>query len=238
MVCKTFSMKAVILAGGLGTRISEETHPKPMIEIGGKPILWHIMKRYSTFGIKNFVICSGYLSHIIEEYFKNKIEDWEVKVINTGENTMTGGRLKQIQNEIDNETFCFTYGDSLNSASISDAIQFHKKQGKIATITTCHPPEKYGILKIENNTVISFEEKPERVNEWVNAGYFVLEPEVFELIEGNSTIWEKEPMNTLVKKRQLSAFKHEGFYKSMDTISDKKYLEKLWNDNNAEWKNW
>lgn len=233
-------MKAVILAGGLGTRISEETQlkPKPMIEIGGKPILWHIMKRYSTFGIKNFVICSGYLNHVIDEYFKNKIEDWEVKIINTGENTMTGGRLKKIQNEIDNETFCFTYGDSLNSANISDAIQFHKEQGKIATVTICHPPEKYGILKIENNTVISFEEKPERINEWVNAGYFVLEPEVFELIEGDSTVWEKEPMNTLVKNRQLSAFKHEGFYKSMDTISDKRYLEKLWYENNAKWKNW
>jgi len=233
-------MKAVILAGGLGTRISEETQlkPKPMIEIGNKPILWHIMKRYSTFGIKNFVICSGYLSNVIEEYFKNRIEDWEVKIINTGQNTMTGGRLKKIQNEIDNETFCFTYGDSLNSANISDAIQFHKSQGKIATVTTCHPPEKYGILKIENNTVISFEEKPERVNEWVNAGYFVLEPEIFELIEGDSTIWEKEPMNTLVKNQQISAFKHEGFYKSMDTISDKKYLQKLWNENKAEWKNW
>jgi len=233
-------MKAVILAGGLGTRMSEETHlkPKPMIEIGGKPIIWHIMKRYSTYGIKEFIICSGYLSNVIEEYFKKKIENWQVNVVNTGNNTMTGGRLKRIEKYIENETFCFTYGDSLNNADISSIIKFHKNNGKLATVTACHPPEKYGVLKLENDLVTNFDEKPERINEWVNAGYFVLEPEVFSLINNDSTIWEKEPMKELVLKNQLSAFKHEKFYKSMDTISDKKYLEKLWNENNAEWKNW
>ena len=233
-------MKAVILAGGLGTRISEETNlkPKPMIEIGGKPILWHIMKRYSTFGINEFIICSGYKSHIIEDYFKEKIENWKVDVVDTGSDTMTGGRLKRIEKYVGKETFCFTYGDSLNNADISSIIKFHKNKGKLATVTACHPPEKYGVLKLENDTVTSFEEKHERNNEWVNAGYFVLEHEIFELINNDLTVWEKEPMKELVFKNQLSAFKHEGFYKSMDTISDKNYLEKLWNENNAGWRNW
>ena len=233
-------MKAVILAGGLGTRMSEETHlkPKPMIKIGGKPIIWHIMKRYSTYGIKEFIICSGYLSNVIEEYFKKKIENWQVNVVNTGNDTMTGGRLKRIEKYIENETFCFTYGDSLNNADISSIIKFHKNNGKLATVTACHPPEKYGVLKLENDLVTNFDEKPERINEWVNAGYFVLEPEVFSLINNDSTVWEKEPMKELVLKNQLSAFKHEKFYKSMDTISDKNYLEKLWNTNQAKWKNW
>ena len=233
-------MKAVILAGGFGTRISEETYlkPKPMIEIGGKPILWHIMKRYSMYGINKFIICSGYKSKIIEDYFKKKFDDWEINVIDTGDNTMTGGRLKRIEKYVENETFCFTYGDSLNNANISSIIKLHKDQGKLATVTACHPPAKYGILKLENETVISFEEKPQRTNEWVNAGYFILEPQIFELIKDDSTVWEKEPIKQLISKNQLSAFKHEGFYKSMDTISDKNYLEKLWNNNNAEWKNW
>ena len=233
-------MKAVILAGGLGSRISEETHlkPKPMIEIGGKPILWHIMKRYSMYGINDFIICSGHLGHVIEDYFKKNHEDWKVDVVDTGENTMTGGRLKRVKNYIKNDTFCFTYGDSLNNANISNIIKFHKDKAKLATITACHPPEKYGILELENDMVVSFEEKPGRNKEWVNAGYFVLEPQIFELIDNDSTIWEKEPMSELISKNQLSAFKHEGFYKSMDTISDKNYLEKLWISNNAEWKNW
>ena len=233
-------MKAIILAGGLGTRISEETHlkPKPMVEIGGKPILWHIMKRYSIFGINEFIICSGYKSHIIEDYFKERMENWKVNVVDTGSNTMTGGRLKRVEKYIENETFCFTYGDSLNNVDILNTIKFHKDKGKLATVTACHPPEKYGVLKLENDVVVDFEEKPERINEWVNAGYFVLEPEVFELINNDSTIWEKEPLKELVYKNQISAFKHEGFYKSMDTISDKNYLEKLWNTNQAKWKNW
>ena len=233
-------MKVVILAGGLGTRISEETHlkPKPMIEIGGKPILWHIMKRYSMYGITEFIICSGYMSDVIRDYFTKNIENWQINVVDTGKDTMTGGRLKRVEKYIGDETFCFTYGDSLNSADISKIIKLHKNNGKLATVTACHPPEKYGILKLENDMVINFEEKPERKNEWVNAGYFVLEPQIFELIDNDSTIWEKEPMSKLISKNQLSAFKHEGFYKSMDTISDKNYLEKLWNENNAEWKNW
>ncbi|QLH05796.1 glucose-1-phosphate cytidylyltransferase [Nitrosopumilus ureiphilus] len=233
-------MKAVILAGGFGTRISEETHlkPKPMIEIGGKPILWHIMKRYSAYGINEFVICSGYMGNVIKDYFKKKHEDWEVNVLDTGKNTMTGGRLKRVKKYIKNETFCFTYGDSLNNANISNIIKFHKDKGKLATVTACHPPEKYGILKIERDMVVSFEEKPEKNNEWVNAGYFVLEPQIFELIKDDSTVWEKEPMKQLISKNQFSAFKHKGFYKSMDTISDRNFLEKLWNNDNAEWKNW
>ena len=233
-------MKAVILAGGLGSRISEETIkiPKPMIEIGGKPILWHIMKRYSFFGIKKFVICSGYLGKIIESYFSEKIEDWEVKVVDTGLDTMTGGRLKRVVDEINDETFCFTYGDSLNNANISDIIKFHKNKGRLATVTACHPPEKYGILKLENDNVLGFEEKPERKKEWVNAGYFVLEPKVLDFISGDKTIWENEPMKELIHQNQLNAYKHDGFYKSMDTISDKRFLEKKWNENNAEWKIW
>lgn len=233
-------MKVVILAGGMGTRISEETQhkPKPMIEIGGKPILWHIMKRYSMYGIKEFVICSGYLSHVIEDYFKKKYEDWKIDVVDTGSNTMTGGRLKRVEKYVANETFCFTYGDSLNNANISNIIKLHKKKGTLATVTACHPPEKYGVLKLENDTVVSFEEKPVKSDEWVNAGYFVLEPQIFELIEGDSTVWENEPMKQLVFKNQLTAFRHEGFYKSMDTISDRNYLQRLWADNKAEWKNW
>jgi glucose-1-phosphate cytidylyltransferase len=233
-------LKVVILAGGLGTRISEETDlkPKPMIEIGGKPILWHIMKKYSTYGINDFIICSGYLGNIIEDYFNKNNFGWKINVVDTGSNTMTGGRLKRIQKYIQNETFCFTYGDSLNSENISELIKFHKDSGKIATITACHPPEKYGVLQLENNMVKKFEEKPERSDEWVNAGYFVLEPQIFDFIKDDSTIWEKEPMEKIVAQNQLAAFKYEGFYKSMDTISDKNSLEKLWNENKAEWKNW
>ena len=198
-------MKAVILAGGFGTRISEETYlkPKPMIEIGGKPILWHIMKRYSMYGINKFIICSGYKSKIIEDYFKKKYDNWEINVINTGDNTMTGGRLKRIEKYVENETFCFTYGDSLNNANISSIIKLHKDQGKLATVTACHPPAKYGILKLENETVISFEEKPQRTNEWVNAGYFILEPKIFEFIKDDSTAWEKVTMKQLLSKNQL-----------------------------------
>ena len=207
-------MIAVILAGGLGTRISEETHlkPKPMIKIGDKPILWHIMKKYSTYGINEFIICSGYKSEIIEDYFKEKIQNWKVNIVNTGLDTMTGGRLKKIEKFVENETFCFTYGDSLNNANISNIIKLHNKMGKLATVTACHPPEKYGVLKLESNQVVSFEEKPERNNEWVNAGYFVLEPQIFKFIKDDSTIWENEPMKKLVSLGQLVAFKHTGFY--------------------------
>ncbi|RZD48011.1 MAG: glucose-1-phosphate cytidylyltransferase [Thaumarchaeota archaeon] len=230
-------MKAVILAGGFGTRISEESDlkPKPMIEIGGKPIIVHIMEKYAKYDINEFIICSGYMSKIIEDYFIKKIKDWEVKVVDTGINTMTGGRLKKIQKYIGNETFCFTYGDSLNNANISNIIKLHKQKKSLATVTTCHPSEKYGILKLKNDTVVKFEEKPERSNEWVNAGYFVLEPQIFKFIKNDSTIWENEPMKKLISLGQLTAFKHTGFYQAMDTISDKNYLEKLWNKGNAPW---
>ena len=231
------TLKAVILAGGFGTRISEESDlkPKPMIEIGGKPIIVHIMEKYAKYDINEFIICSGYMSKIIEDYFIKKIKDWEVKVVDTGINTMTGGRLKKIQKYIENETFCFTYGDSLNNANISNIIKLHKQKKSLATVTTCHPSEKYGILKLKNDTVVKFEEKPERSNEWVNAGYFVLEPQIFKFIKNDSTIWENEPMKKLISLGQLTAFKHTGFYQSMDTISDKNYLEKLWNKGNAPW---
>ena len=207
-----------------------------MIEIGGKPIIVHIMEKYAKYDINEFIICSGYMSKIIEDYFIKKIKDWEVKVVDTGINTMTGGRLKKIQKYIGNETFCFTYGDSLNNANISNIIKLHKQKKSLATVTTCHPSEKYGILKLKNDTVVKFEEKPERSNEWVNAGYFVLEPQIFKFIKNDSTIWENEPMKKLISLGQLTAFKHTGFYQPMDTINEKNYLEKLWKERKAPWK--
>ncbi len=231
-------MKAVILAGGLGTRISEETvsKPKPMIEIGGMPLLWHIMKRYSTYDINDFVICCGYKGHMIKEYFKNVDEGWNVTCVDTGLNSMTGGRLKRVKKFVDEETFCFTYGDTLNNVKIDNLINFHKKKSKMATVTACQPTEKYGILDIENNIVVSFKEKPPMKNIWVNGGYFVLEPDVFDYIEGDSSTWEKEPLDKLVKNKQLAAYEHTGFYQHMDTISEKNYLNKLWNEGNPPWK--
>ena len=233
-------MKAVILAGGLGTRISEETHlkPKPMIEVGGKPILWHIMKSYSVYGINDFIICSGYLGNIIEDYFNKNNFGWKINVVDTGLNSMTGGRLKRIQNFVGNETFCFTYGDTLNDVNIKDLIEFHKKNNTIATVTSCIPPEKYGVLYLEDNKVVDFKEKPDNEKNWVNGGFFVLEPSVFSFIKDDNTIWEKEPMEKIVEKRQLSAFRHTGFYQPMDTLNDKNHLEKLWNGENPPWKKW
>jgi len=230
----------VILAGGLGTRISEETHlkPKPMIEVGGKPILWHIMKSYSVYGINDFIICSGYLGNIIEGYFNKNNFGWKINVVDTGLNSMTGGRLKRIQNFVGNETFCFTYGDTLNDVNIKDLIEFHKKNNTIATVTSCIPPEKYGVLYLKDNKVIDFKEKPDNEKNWVNGGFFVLEPSVFSFIKDDNTIWEKEPMEKIVEKRQLSAFRHTGFYQPMDTLNDKNHLEKLWNGENPPWKKW
>jgi glucose-1-phosphate cytidylyltransferase len=253
-------MKAVILAGGHGTRISEETHlkPKPMIEIGGKPILWHIMKTYSTYGVNDFVICCGYKSHVLKQFFlkyllgeydhdminKNPIkiqakisESWNVTLVDTGLETMTGGRLKKIKEFVDNDTFCFTYGDTLNDVNIRELIKFHKKNKTLGTVTACIPPEKYGILYLKDDKVTSFKEKPNNEKDWVNGGFFVLEPEVFSLITDDSTVWEKEPMEKLVDSGQLSAFRHTGFYQPMDTLSDKKKLEELWNTN-PHWKKW
>lgn len=232
-------MKAVILAGGLGSRISEETKliPKPMIEIGGKPILWHIMKKYSFYGINDFIVCCGYKGDKIKEYFLKNQESWNVSCIDTGLETMTGGRLKKIENLVDS-TFCFTYGDTLNDLNIRELIKFHKEQGRLATVTACNPAEKYGILEINNGKVISFKEKPSMNEVWVNGGFFVLEPEVFDYLKDDSTVWEKEPMEKLTNNNQLSAFKHKGFYQHMDTAKEKNLLNKLWDQNKAKWKVW
>ena len=233
-------MKAIILAGGYGTRLSEETHlkPKPMVEIGGKPILWHIMKIYSHYGINEFVICCGYKAELIREYVQKLDEPWTIIPVDTGINTMTGGRLKLVKKYVENETFCFTYGDTLNDIQIDKLISFHFDKKVLATVTACKPPEKYGLLKIENEKVIDFQEKPHIEGKWVNGGFFVLNPEVFDYIKSDSTVWEKEPMEILTKDGQLSAYKHRGFYQPMDTISDKNHLEKLWQNNQASWKVW
>ena len=233
-------MKAVILAGGYGTRISEETHlkPKPMIEIGGKPILWHIMKIYSHYGINEFVICCGYKAELIQEYIQKLDESWTITPVDTGINTMTGGRLKLVKKYVEDETFCFTYGDTLNNVKIDELVNFHFDKKVLATVTACKPPEKYGLLKIENEKVVDFQEKPHIEGKWVNGGFFVLNPQVFDYIKNDSTVWEKEPMEKLTKDGQLSAYKHRGFYQPMDTISDKNHLEKLWQNNEALWKVW
>ena len=229
-------MKAVILAGGLGSRISEETKlkPKPMVEIGGKPIIWHIMKIYSFYGINDFIICCGYKGEKIKKYFAENNENWNISCVDTGLETMTGGRLKRVQNLID-DTFCFTYGDTLNNLDIKKVIKFHKRQKTLATVTACKPNEKFGILDLDNSKVIKFQEKPKN-SHWVNGGYFVLEPEVLDYIKDDSTVWEHEPMTKLVKKKELSAYRYTGFYQPMDTINEKKYLEKLWKEKEAPWK--
>ena len=233
-------MKVVILAGGLGTRISEETKskPKPMIKIGNKPILWHIMKIYSHYGINDFVVCCGYKSNVIKEYFKKNKIPWEVKLVDTGQKTMTGGRLKRVEKYLDNDTFCFTYGDTLNDVNIEKLIKFHQSKKKLATITACHPPEKYGVLKLQNEKVAEFKEKPKKENEWINGGFFVLEPNIFDHIKNDKTIWEKEPMEKLVKMNQLVAYRHNGFYQPMDTMSDKKILDNIWKRKTKSWKVW
>mgnify|MGYP005641012571 FL=1 len=230
-------MKAVILAGGYGTRISEETKPKPLVEIGGRPIIWHIMKIYSFYGINDFIICCGYKGEKIKKYFAENNENWNVSCIDTGLETMTGGRLKRIQNLVD-DTFCFTYGDTVNNVNIEELIRFHKKENRLATVTSCIPPQKYGVLEIKENKVISFKEKPPMEEVWVNGGFFVLEPQIFEYLENDSTIWEKEPMEGLVKNNQLSAYKHRGFYQHMDTVKEKNLLNKLWQEDKAKWKVW
>ena len=230
-------MKVVILAGGLGSRISEETKlkPKPMIEIGNRPILWHIMKRYSFYGINDFIICCGYKGDKIKEYFLENEESWNVSCMDTGLETMTGGRLKRIQKLV-NDTFCFTYGDTLNDLNIKKLIEFHKEMKTLATVTACIPPEKYGVLEINQKKVTSFKEKMSRKDTWVNGGFFVLEPEVFDYIKNDSTIWEKEPLEKLAEINQLSAYQHHGFYQHMDTMKEKEFLNKLWSNGEAKWK--
>lgn len=255
-------MKAVILAGGLGTRISEESvlRPKPMIEIGGKPILWHIMKIYSAHGIKEFIVCLGYKGYLIKEYFanyflhmsdvtfdmehnrmevhQNNAEPWKVTLVDTGENTMTGGRLKRVQSFIGDEDFCFTYGDGVSDVDISAAVKFHQAQGTLATLTAVQPPGRFGALDMEHSKVLSFLEKPQGDGGWINGGFFVLSPGVIDEIEGDQTVWEQKPMERLARNGQLSAYRHSGFWQPMDTMRDKNHLEELWQSGKAPWKIW
>ena len=234
-------MKAVILAGGLGTRISEESDlkPKPMIEIGGKPILWHIMKIYAHYGINDFIICCGYKGEIIKEYFEDfKSEPWNVQTIDTGLETMTGGRLKRIEKEID-DTFCMTYGDGVSDVNLNNLILFHKKNQLIGTLTAIHPPERFGVLDLSGNYVTAFHEKHRGGKSWINGGFFVFEKEIFDYIKnGDASTLERDPLETLAKERKLTAFKHEGFWHPMDTLRDKRYLEKLWTSGDPLWKKW
>lgn len=256
-------MKAVILAGGMGTRISEETslRPKPMIEIGGKPILWHIMKIYANHGITDFIVCLGYKGYMIKEYFanyflhtsditfdlknnklevhQNNAEPWRVTLVDTGESTLTGGRIKRIASHLDpNEDFCMTYGDGLSDVNLRELISFHKKQGTYATLTATQPPGRFGSLEWNHNLIKSFREKPQGDGAWINGGFFILSPKVIDYIEGDSTTWEKEPLENLAKDSQLSAYKHSGFWHPMDTLRDKIHLDELWQKGNAPWKNW
>ena len=234
-------MKVVILAGGYGTRISEESHlkPKPMIEIGGMPILWHIMKIYSEYNIKDFIICCGYKGDIIKEYF-DKIDhsSWNVEFVDTGLDTMTGGRIKRIQNKID-DTFCLTYGDGLSDVNINNLISFHNETKSLGTLTAIHPPEKFGVLTLSDYHVTKFSEKHSGESSWINGGFFVFEPELFDYLQdGDSTILEKKPLESLATEKKLSAFKHTGFWHPMDTLRDKNHLENLWNTKKAPWKIW
>lgn len=255
-------MKAIILAGGLGTRISEESHlrPKPMIEIGGNPILWHIMKMYSHYGINDFVICLGYKGYVIKEYFSNYFlhmsdvtfcmqentmeihqkyaEPWKVTLVDTGEHTMTGGRLKRVAPYLENETFCFTYGDGVSDIDISLLIAYHKSSGRQATITAIQPPGRYGALHLDSGVVDHFQEKPPGDSSWINGGFFVLEPSVLKYIDGDDTVWEQQPLQQLAAKGQLSAYRHHGFWQAMDTLREKIHLEELWSSCKAPWKVW
>lgn len=256
-------MKAVILAGGLGTRISEETHlkPKPMIEIGGKPILWHIMKSYSAHGINDFIICCGYKGYVIKEYFANyflhmsdvtfdmtnnemqvhhkNVEPWRVTLVDTGEHTLTGGRLKRVAEYLkDEQDFCFTYGDGVADVDISALVNFHRLHGKLATVTAVQPPGRYGALQMSQTTVEGFVEKPKGETGWINGGFFVLSPECIKRIGGDQTSWEAQPLKSLAENRQLEAFKHSGFWQPMDTLREKNYLEELWQSGEAPWKVW
>ena len=256
-------MKAVILAGGFGTRLSEETDnkPKPMVEIGDFPILWHIMKIYSFYGVNDFIICLGYKGYIIKEYFANyhlhssdveynfkkdkiniinrRSEPWKIKLIDTGYNSMTGGRLKRISKYLNkNEDFCFTYGDGLSDVNINELIKFHKQKKAIATMTAVNPPGRFGAIDIDNDFITSFKEKPSGREGLINGGFFILNTNALNYIKDDSTIWEKEPLEKLSKEKKLAAYVHNGFWQPMDTLRDKKYLEKLWSLNKAPWKLW
>lgn len=254
-------MKAVILAGGLGTRLSEETisRPKPMVEIGGRPILWHIMKIYSSHGINDFVICAGYKGYVIKEYFANyflhmsdvtfdmkensmevlsqRSEPWRVTIVDTGEDTMTGGRIKRIAPYVD-DTFCLTYGDGVADIDISASIASHRKHGLKATMTAVQPTGRFGALRLTDGIVTSFQEKPQGDGAWINGGYFVMEPSIFDYLEGDETAWERGPLETLSAEGQLAAYEHNGFWQPIDTLRDKQLLEKLWDEKKAPWKTW
>jgi glucose-1-phosphate cytidylyltransferase len=255
-------MKAVILAGGLGTRISEETHlkPKPMIEIGGKPILWHIMKTYSFHGINDFIICCGYKGYVIKEYFanyflhmsdvtfdmtankmeihQNSAEPWRVTLVDTGDNTLTGGRLKRVRKYLGNEDFCFTYGDGVADVDVRALVAFHQQQGRMATVTSVQPPGRFGMLEMDGDLIKGFMEKPPGDGGRINGGYFVLSPKVIDYIDDDDTVWESGPIERLAQEKQLAAFQHHGFWQPIDTLRDKNHLEELWQSGKAPWKVW
>lgn len=255
-------MKLVILAGGLGTRISEETtlKPKPMVEIGGRPILWHIMKMYAGHGINEFIFCLGYKGYVIKEFFANYFlhtsdvtfdladnrmdvhqrhaEPWRVTLVDTGESTMTGGRLRRVARYLGDDDFCFTYGDGVADVDISSLVRFHKAHGKLATLTAVQPPGRFGVLDLSGSAVRGFQEKPKGDGAWVNGGFFVLSPKVVDLIDGDDSIWEREPLEALAGQGQLEAFQHHGFWQPMDTLRDRVLLEELWTTGRAPWKNW
>ena len=255
-------MKAVILAGGLGTRLAEETsvRPKPMVEIGGKPVLWHILKMYSHHGINDFIICLGYKGYVIKEYFANYFlhmsdvtfdlaqnrmevrhqhcEPWRVTLVDTGDHTQTGGRLKRVADYLDDGTFCMTYGDGVSNVDVSSLIEFHKKQKRLATLTAVQPAGRFGAIDIVDKHITRFEEKPQGDGSWINGGFFVLEPEALKYIDGDATAWEREPLEALARDKQISAFTHEGFWQPMDTLRDKIKLDDLWQSNQAPWKVW
>jgi len=255
-------MKAVILAGGFGTRLAEETEikPKPMVEIGGKPILWHIMKLYSHYGVNEFIVCLGYKGYVIKEYFLNyklhrsnvtidvstgvmethesSAEPWKVTLVETGEASMTGGRLRRVRDFVGDDDFCFTYGDGVSDIDIGKLIAYHKAHGKLATVTAVQPPGRFGSMDIQNNQVREFVEKPIGDGGWINAGFFVLKPQVFDYLDGDGTVWEREPLRALAKNNELVAYSHKGFWQAMDTLRDKQNLENLWAGEAPPWRVW
>ncbi|HEX8677648.1 MAG TPA: glucose-1-phosphate cytidylyltransferase [Segetibacter sp.] len=256
-------MKVVLLAGGLGTRLSEETdiRPKPMVEIGGKPIIWHIMKHYSHYGFNEFIVCLGYKGYVIKEFFANlflhlsdvtidisnneiqvhnsPVDKWKITLVETGSHTMTGGRIKRVKKYIDNERFMLTYGDGVSDVNINQLISFHEQKGKMCTVTAVQPSGRFGVLQInDNNEVESFHEKRAEDSGWINGGFFVCEPGIFDFIEGDDTMWERNPLEAIAQQKQLASYKHRGFWKPMDSLKDKMDLNELWNTDKAYWKAW